>query len=190
MSTRREAEAGLIEAATGHAIVATDHDGVVVVFSRGAELLLGYPRDEVLGSHVTRIFDEEELRVGLAGDLDTDTPAPHEWTLRRRDGVPVPARVVVTRSPGVDGAPAGHLFVATDLTERRTAERLQDELIGRIGHDLRSPLTSVLGFAQLLEAESLTDEQHAYVRAIERNGRRLLRLVNDLPAGKRRPRSP
>lgn len=183
MSTNRDAEAGLIDAATGHAIVATDGDGVVVVFNRGAELLLGYPRDEVLGSHVTRIFDEEELRVGLAGDLDTDTPARHEWTLRRRDGVPVPAQVVVTRSPRVGGASAGHLFVATDLTERRRAERLQDELIDQLGHDLRSPLTSVLGYAQLLDAESLTDQQHGYVNAMERNGRRLLRLINELQAG-------
>ncbi|WP_129788854.1 histidine kinase dimerization/phospho-acceptor domain-containing protein [Promicromonospora panici] len=184
MSTRRDAEAGLVDAATGHAIFATDDDGVVVVFSRGAEILLGYPRDEVLGSHVTRILDEEELRAALAGDLDTDAPAPRDRTLRRRDGVPVLAQVVVTRGPDVEGAPAGHLFVAIDVTERRRAERLQDELIAQFGHDLRSPLTSVVGYAQLLDAEPLTDEQHAYVNAIERNGRRLLDLINELQAEK------
>ena len=177
----RDVEAALIDAATGHAIVATDDDGVVLVFSRGAELLLGYPRDEVLGGHVARLFDEDVL----AGDLDTDTQVPREWTLRRRDGVSVPAEVVVTRRPGVGGAPAGHLFVATDVTERRRAQRVQDELVARIGHDLRSPLTSVLGYAQLLDDESLTDEQHAYVKAIERSGRRLLHLINELQAGRR-----
>ena len=186
MSTRRDVEAGLIDAATGHAIVATDDDGAVVVFNRGAELLLGYPRDEVLGSDVARIFDEDVLDEDvLAGDLDTDAPVPRERTLRRRDGAPVPAQVVVTRRPGVGGAPAGHLFIATDITERRRAEGLQDEVFGQIGHDLRSPLTSVLGYAQLLDAESLTDEQHRYVNAIERNGRRLLRLINELQAGRR-----
>jgi PAS domain S-box-containing protein len=179
--TSQDAEAGLIDAATGHAIVATDDDGVVVVFNRGAELLLGYPREELLGSHVARIFDED----ALAGDLDTDAPTPREWTLRRRDGAPVPAQVVVTRRPGIGGAPAGRLFVATDLTDRRRAERLQDELIGQLGHDLRSPLTSVLGYAQLLDTESLTGEQRGYVNAIERNGRRLLRLINELQASKR-----
>jgi PAS domain S-box-containing protein len=181
VSTRRDVEAGLVDAATGHAIVATDDDGVVVVFNRGAELLLGYPRDEVLGGHVGRLFSEEVL----AGDLDMDAPTPREWTLRRRDGVPVPAQVVMTRRPGVGGAPAGRLFVATDLTERRRAERLHDELLEQVGHDLRSPLTSVLGYAQLLETESLTDEQHRYVNAIERNGRRLLHLIDELQAGKR-----
>ncbi|MBL0887716.1 sensor histidine kinase [Myceligenerans indicum] len=56
----------------------------------------------------------------------------------------------------------------------------QEELIGAVGHDLRSPLTSVLGYAQILAAGSLTDEQHGYVRVIERNGRRLLRTIDEL----------
>jgi PAS domain S-box-containing protein len=186
VSTKRDVEAGLLDAATGHAIVATDDDGVVVVFNRGAEMLLGYSRDEVLGSHVARLFDGAELSAALAdADPGTEPPKPREWRLRRRDGVLVPAQVVVTRRPAAGEAPAGHVLVATDLTERRRAERARDELIGQIGHDLRSPLTSVLGYAQLLDEDSLTDEQHGYVKAIERNGRRLLRLIDELQTGKR-----
>lgn len=184
MSTRGDVEAGLVDAATGHAIVATGDDGVVVVFNRGAELLLGYPRDEVLGGHVARLFDEDVLAGDLDTDLDTGAPVSREWTLRHRDGAAVPAQVVVTRRRGVGGVPAGRLFVATDLTERRRAERLQAELLEQLGHDLRSPLTSVLGYAQLLESESLTEAQQGYVNAIERNGRRLLHLIDELRAGR------
>ncbi|RPF21581.1 sensor histidine kinase [Myceligenerans xiligouense] len=54
------------------------------------------------------------------------------------------------------------------------------ELIGEVGHELRSPLTSVLGYAQLLGAQELTEEQRRCVEAIERGGRRLLRTVNEL----------
>lgn len=59
-------------------------------------------------------------------------------------------------------------------------EQPQDAFVGMIGHELRSPLTSVLGYAQLLGTEPLTDEQHRYVDVIERNGRRLLRLIDEL----------
>ncbi|GAB4085449.1 hypothetical protein GCM10028784_20790 [Myceligenerans cantabricum] len=55
-----------------------------------------------------------------------------------------------------------------------------DEFIATVGHDLRSPLTPVLGYAQLLAAGPLTDEQRRYVEVIERNGRRLLRLIDEL----------
>ncbi|GAB3167228.1 hypothetical protein GCM10027059_27670 [Myceligenerans halotolerans] len=58
-----------------------------------------------------------------------------------------------------------------------------DDLIGTVGHELRSPLASVLGYAQLLRAQELTDEQREYVDVIERNGRRLLRSIDELIVG-------
>ncbi|GAA2231864.1 hypothetical protein GCM10010413_32630 [Promicromonospora sukumoe] len=55
-----------------------------------------------------------------------------------------------------------------------------DADLGLVGHELRSPLTAVIGYAQLLGVGSLTDEQHRYAEVIERNGRRMLRLVDEL----------
>ncbi|MDR7380633.1 sensor histidine kinase [Promicromonospora iranensis] len=58
--------------------------------------------------------------------------------------------------------------------------RSPDDLADVVGHELRSPLTSVLGYAQLLGADTLTEEQRHYVAVIERNGRRLLRLIDEV----------
>lgn len=52
--------------------------------------------------------------------------------------------------------------------------------LGLVGHELRSPLTAVIGYAQLLGVSSLSDEQRRHVEVIERNGRRMLRLVDEL----------
>ena len=62
-------------------------------------------------------------------------------------------------------------------------ERGPDADLGLVGHELRSPLTAVIGYAQLLGTGSLTDEQHRYAEVIERNGRRMLRLVDELLVG-------
>jgi signal transduction histidine kinase len=71
---------------------------------------------------------------------------------------------------------AGGLPDPSDLTGREL-----DEAVGAVGHDLRAPLTSVLGYAQLMGADdSLSEVQHGYVDVIERNGRRLLRLIDEL----------
>jgi signal transduction histidine kinase len=91
-------------------------------------------------------------------------------------GTAVAVRRLLAPSPG-----ATDRTDATGEAERR-AQR-QEELIGTVDHDLRSPLTSVLGYAQLLRADRLTDEQHAYVDVIDRNGRRLLHLVEELVLG-------
>lgn len=91
-------------------------------------------------------------------------------------------RLRAARRPGrrvVGPASAGRYELPDDLT----AGLPQGELIGLVGHELRSPMTSVLGYVQLLGADSLTAEQHRYVDVIERNGRRLLRSIDELLAG-------
>lgn len=55
-----------------------------------------------------------------------------------------------------------------------------DAELGAVGHELRSPLTAVIGYAQLLGISSLNDEQRRHVEVIERNGRRMLRLVDEM----------
>ncbi len=71
------------------------------------------------------------------------------------------------------------------LTEQnarlREADRLKDEFVALISHDLRTPLTSIMGYLELaLEEEDLTDEVRGFLDVASRNSERLLRLVNDL----------
>jgi signal transduction histidine kinase len=61
------------------------------------------------------------------------------------------------------------------------ADRLKDEFVALISHDLRTPLTSILGYLELtLEDEELSASQRGYLEVVERNAQRLLRLVSDL----------
>ncbi|TMK72007.1 MAG: HAMP domain-containing histidine kinase [Actinobacteria bacterium] len=63
----------------------------------------------------------------------------------------------------------------------RAADRLKDEFVALISHDLRTPLTSIMGYLELtLDDTPLTDEQRGYLEVVERNSQRLLHLVNDL----------
>ena len=58
---------------------------------------------------------------------------------------------------------------------------VKDALLANVSHDLRTPLTAVLGYAELLRRRGgLSDQQAQAVDVIERNARRLLRLVSDL----------
>lgn len=60
------------------------------------------------------------------------------------------------------------------------ANRAKSEFLSRMSHELRTPLNSVLGFAQLLEATELSDRQKSFVQHIERGGRHLLDLINEV----------
>jgi signal transduction histidine kinase len=70
----------------------------------------------------------------------------------------------------------------TEQNERlREADHLKDEFVALISHDLRTPLTSIMGYLELTRDDTeLTDEQGRYLDIVARNSERLLRLVNDL----------
>ena len=92
---------------------------------------------------------------------------------------------------------AGLALLARSLLARKRAEdalasqndrlleldRLKDSLIASVSHELRTPLTSIGGYAELLlegEAGELTGHQERFIKVINRNARRLLRVVGDL----------
>jgi signal transduction histidine kinase len=63
----------------------------------------------------------------------------------------------------------------------READRLKDEFVALISHDLRTPLTSIMGYLELaLDDDGLGEEPRSYLEVVQRNSDRLLRLVNDL----------
>jgi signal transduction histidine kinase len=63
----------------------------------------------------------------------------------------------------------------------READRLKDEFVALISHDLRTPLTSIMGYLELtMDDETLGEDTRGYLEIVQRNSDRLLRLVNDL----------
>lgn len=69
------------------------------------------------------------------------------------------------------------------LAERRRAEHMQEEFLSILSHELRTPLAAMLGALGLLRSPRLAAEPqriHELIEIAERNGGRLLRLINDL----------
>ena len=137
----------------------------------------------------------------VAHGADQDT---RDWTYVRKDGSRLTVSVSVTAVRGVDGNPVSFLSVVRDVTDRRAAEqalvfaldkeretnqrmldldRAKGEFVSAVSHELRTPLTSIVGYTELLAedmSENLTEEQQQLVERIDRNGERLLTLVEDL----------
>jgi signal transduction histidine kinase len=76
----------------------------------------------------------------------------------------------------------GRLLVLREVTGEREAERAKDEFFALVSHELRTPLTAILGYVELLlgEEDAGDGERDRHLEVIERNARRLLRLVGDL----------
>lgn len=70
----------------------------------------------------------------------------------------------------------GDMRTARDAAER--ASRAKSEFVSRMSHELRTPLNAIIGFAELLEAESLSPSHKNYVDRIGGAGRHLMDLIN------------
>ena len=80
-----------------------------------------------------------------------------------------------------EGRRIGRLVVLREITREREAERMKDEFFALVSHELRTPLTSILGYLELLlEDEEVGEGPRHFLEVVERNARRLLRLVGDL----------
>jgi two-component system sensor histidine kinase BarA len=59
--------------------------------------------------------------------------------------------------------------------------RLKSDFLANMSHELRTPLNSIIGFSEVLEGiDSLTDKQKRYARNIQKSGRLLLEMINDI----------
>ncbi len=120
-------------------------------------------------------------------------PARLEYRIVRPDGEVRWVRCTATpvRDPG--GALDRSASVVEDITVSRLAEgallaartaekanAAKNEFLSRMSHELRTPLNAVLGFAQLLELDDLTTEQHHALQHVIRGGRHLVGLIDDV----------
>jgi signal transduction histidine kinase len=93
----------------------------------------------------------------------------------------------VARLDEVDVGLHGRIVVLSDVTARRDAERMKEEFSALVSHELRTPLTSIIGYLELLNDEAERDAEDPaaqqrirFLNVVDRNARRLLRLVGDL----------
>ena len=192
LAARAQTMTSVIDAVTEQSIIGTDRDGVIRVWNPGAEKMLGLPRPDVVRkrSIVDFHLPEELEAAGPEGGLGALVAAAQEtgsddrdWTYVAADGTRRTVSVAITPRTDDRGVHAGWNFVGTDMTEVRAAERMKDQFVSLISHELRTPLSSILGYLELVlddDEQTLTDEHKQYLRTVERNAHRLLRLVGDL----------
>lgn len=84
-----------------------------------------------------------------------------------------------------DGKFAGSVIVFSDVTDLVDALAAKDDFVSSVSHEFRTPLTSILGYVELLLEDDPGDGQLEPLTIIKRNSERLLTLVSDLLASRK-----
>ena len=212
ISERKRAErtsrllASIVES-SDDAIISKDLNGIISSWNRGAERVFGYKADEVIGKPVTilmphEMYDEEDqiltrIRAGLSVD--------HYETIRvRKDGTLIDISLTISPIRDESGKIIGASKIARDITDEKraeserarllereqlareeaeTANRLKDEFLATLSHELRNPLNVVIGYSEILRRSEDVSNTAFVSRAAEvirRNALAQSQLVSDL----------
>jgi signal transduction histidine kinase/DNA-binding response OmpR family regulator len=118
-------------------------------------------------------------RVG-AGEDEVPPPAPLEEALEHEVTAQRGGRTLAVTAARMDGD-EGVVWTVRDVTERARLEQLKSEFVATASHELRSPLTSIKGFVELLTAsKGLDGRQREFLDIVLVSTNRLVDLVNDL----------
>jgi PAS domain S-box-containing protein len=184
------------------AIIASDMQGNIVLFNPGAQRILGYRSEEVLGEDMLEQFFPEGLArriMDLLVSPEHGGPGRLEQTrakIMAKDGTEVP----ISMTGGMiaeDGLAQATFWIFTDLRERleiendlarmrlelmeREREAIAAQLAGAAAHELNQPLTSVMAAVELLRRRLGDDSAHGeVVEKIVDQAERMARIVKKI----------
>jgi PAS domain S-box-containing protein len=184
--------------AMANALIASIGDGLIII-NEYAEIsrvnqpaldILGFERTDLVGGWLPQVlpaFDKDGNEISSTERpsmraLLTGQPIGEIVYYRRKDGSMVP--VYGTASPLlVKGRPAGAIIVFHDVSREMQIERAKDEFVSLASHQLRTPLTAIRMFAELLQDNhygKLSPKQRDYLDKIVFSTDKMIELVTEL----------
>ncbi len=164
----REETATLIETMT-EGVLAADARGAIVTLNGAARRLLGYGAGDRLPA-LAELFHEKAARDLVQTVLDGGEAEPRELERGAR-------ALLVTGRALPNG---GVLLVIRDVTELRRLEAVRRDFVANVSHELKTPLTSIIGYAETLTTEDAGKDAERFAHTILNNARRMQELVDDL----------
>jgi signal transduction histidine kinase len=155
----------------------------VTIESLGDALIVTEPGSTVIATVNPRAAElVPELAVGGLVDGE-DSPLPRqEAALAKETRVEHRGRSLAVTAARLGGVQGGIVWTVRDMSEWARLERAKSEFVATASHELRSPLTSIKGFVELLEhsSDGMSERQREFIQIILKSTDRLVELVNDL----------
>jgi two-component system NtrC family sensor kinase len=170
--TRSEAERRKLETVltqTENGVIVVDPDNRILLINRTACEVFGVHGDP-LGRSAAEVLDHPRILALLR----------EPGNLTRREELDLDdGRVLSAVRTPIQGV--GQAVVMQDITHLKELDRIKSEFVTTVSHDLRSPLTAILGYVELIERSGpVTAQQKEFIRRVQASVQQITRLVTDL----------
>ncbi len=153
-------------------IISTTTDAIVLVGEEGSILAMNPAARKALGT---------TYYAGFPAALRSWLKQVQEETHRATTEIEINQQMYYITAAPVTGT--GLVFTMHDITHFKELARLKDEFVSTVSHDLRSPLTSILGYAMMAQRAGTSEERRLLaLERIEASAHRMTQLIEDLLA--------
>lgn len=178
LSDKQKTETMLRNIADG--VLVTDAQDRIVIVNKAAEPWFGADSEALTGAHLSKHTPDKALldlisRVKTEGEVATgeftlDPPGHRKPTVFQAHAAPFDVE---------EGKGLGVVTAIRDITKEKEADQIKTELVSMVAHELKSPLTSIYGFSELLlDSDKLDEKGREYAHVILNESNRLTDLIN------------
>ncbi len=187
---QKEFNENLIESAY-EMIISVSLDRKITSFNKAAIKSFGYSPDEILGKHVDVLYEDPEQGIAIHNKVLREDGFTGEVVNKRKDGTTFYSTLSSSILRDKNNNPIGIMGVSLDRTEQKKMEEerrklasLKEEFLRIASHELKNPLTGIIGYASLIQrtltpGKEMTDEMHEAAGKIMRLAEVMHHIVVD-----------
>lgn len=153
-------------------VFAYDHHGQIIMINPFCKELFGIYED-VIGKNVHEVHEIRTLLYQLESAeevLEIQLEEPMKKDVRVKSAVIYGERLSVV----------GTVIVLEDVTDLKKLEKMRSQFVANVSHELKTPLTSIKGFAETLKYVGDEATRNKFLDIINDESERLTRLINDI----------
>ncbi len=173
-----------IQRSMADGMIVTDLDNRILQLNPSAGVLLNVKADKMLNQSIDKIFVDKELQEEVLLHIKyQDTGYQFDFEVPTKNSkYPVFLRARTSMIWDKNGKTSQIIYNFHDVSHEREVDRMKTEFISTAAHELRSPLTSIKGFSEiLLMRDDITpDEKDRFLTHINNQAAKLSTIINDL----------
>lgn len=153
-------------------VVAVDNNNNVISINPCAELILGIKKN-IIGRCLSDYITDYDISSFIAEEDENDK----EIKILH----PIERDLKIKKSEMINGREnIGKVITFQDITDMKRVELMRSQFVANVSHELKTPLTSIKGFAETLRFVNDNETREKFLDIIDKEAERLTRLINDI----------
>ncbi len=174
INTQKEKDAVLSSMAEG--VLVIDNNKKILMINEPGISYLNIESDNPTGCFVDDTIKDENFQIFINTLIKTKTPQKKEIRIKKNM-----KRFFLVNGTILQGEKMGALIVFSDITKLKQLEKIRQDFVANVSHELKTPITSIVGFLETVQQKNFPKEKRkSFLKKALKHSNRLNAIIDDL----------